>query len=263
MKKLFAVFITALLVVAFTVPADAAMRNFKIYVYKAETGEELSDASKATKLTDNVAYAVYQYSSTSRSNTRETLYSDRNQTALTSDPWVTESTFDDTASIEFWCDPTESGDEKVRILVIDVANGFSTWVTATYDETHTVIIDERPNIQHVLTFPVSDSETAIMTANTTTDYGIDMKPGTLIMDAFFDITTAGGSSTSDLGDGGDEDLWIDNLATTSVGLAHDDVFDTAFQYITENPAAAKKSVYYKWGTDSFDGFVNIVFTVVR
>lgn len=255
--------ILALIVFCLTLamPAQAALRHFKLYVYKATSSDQLNDPQKATRLTDNVAYVVTRYSSTIRSYIRETLYSDRGVTSLSQTQWVAESTFDDTGTIDFWVDPAESGDTKVRILVIDVANGYSWAGDITYNVDHTIIIDEVPGYLHMLTFPWD----ATADPSTKTDTGVDLRPGCLVTDAWAEVVTVGTAAT--VAGAGSPSLgyttgheYVSTISTASAGMIQDDVFDSAFQMAT---VGTFQSLYWFIGigynTVSPAGYWNILF----
>jgi len=262
-KKFLGILALVVFCLAIAVPSQAALRHFKLYVYKATSSDQLNNPQKATRLTDNVAYVVTRYSSTVRSYVRETLYSDRNKTALSQTQWVAESTFDDTGTIDFWVDPTESGDIKVRILVIDVANGYSWAGDIAYNVDHTIIIDEVPGYLHMLSFPWD------ATADDTTkhDTGVDLRPGCLIVDAWAEVVTvATGSAAADAGAGsvslgystGIE--YVSTIDTATAGMIQDDTFDTAFQMVS---VSAFQSLYWYIGigtnTVSPAGYWNLLF----
>lgn len=263
MKK-FLIYITILVVaLLFAMPTQAAVRHFELSVYKATASNQLDDPQKATLLTDDVSYSVFAYSSTTvKSSTRESLFSDNGVTSLGQDPWVAETTFESTDSIDFYCDPTESSDATVRLLVVDKANGYSTWADVTYNIDHTIIINEVPGILHVLTIPFwSDKDTGTDTA---VDTGVDLHPSVLLVDAYIDVhvvtTTAG---TIDVGSTDSTNAYISGLATSSLGFVQDDVFDTAMQFLTFAAGVDDRSIKYVQRdpdpTQSADGLINILF----
>jgi len=267
MKKYLSFLIVFLLAVMFFVtPASAVLRHFTLTVYKATATEQLNDPLKATRLTSNVVYTVYASGVTAPSQ-RETLYSDNQGTAKVSNPWVSAALFaaDGGGSVDFWCDPTATDDKTVEILVIDSAAGCSEWIKAQFDKHHTVVIDERRGQLSLLTIPSSStvSTTAFISgvtkAATSIYLTIDLAPGTLIQDVFLDITAAGaGQASMDLGTGASATAYISSLDTFTAGFVQDDVFDTAFQYVTKDPAVNLQKLYLRWGTDSWDGFINIL-----
>lgn len=191
-KKLFATMAAVALIggLVFTANADAALRHFKLDVYKATTERGLFDISFATKLTDNVSYAVYQWNNrTTKPITREATYSNTAGTELLSNPWVAESTFDDTGTIDFYADPTYSDDKTVYLLVVDLANGFSWSGPVTYDKDKTIIIDERPGQVHTLMIPgLATGRGAVLTATNTASYtGVYVQAGTRVVDAWVEV----------------------------------------------------------------------------
>uniref|UniRef100_A0A6M3IHJ1 Uncharacterized protein n=1 Tax=viral metagenome TaxID=1070528 RepID=A0A6M3IHJ1_9ZZZZ len=262
MKRLLTAIAALIFVCVLALPAHAALRHFTLSVYKATSEQALMDPSRATLLTDNVAYTVFVYSSTSKSNTRETLYSDTSRTSLAQDPWVAESTFDDTGTIAFYCDPTETGDAKVRLLVVDVARGFSWSGDVQYNKDHAIIIDQRAGILHQLTFPISDSSSLGPTGGgiaKSADMGVTLSPGIAIVNAYVNLFAAASSASSIDGLVGTQ--WV--LTSTDVyrcgaGPATDDMWAAGFIiYITDS--AATNKFYMAVSGDSVDGLINLMF----
>lgn len=272
-NKIFKAFIGFFVVAVFlAAQVDAATRAFKLSVYKAENEQELSDSQRATRLTDDVYYWVFQYSSTTKSSTRETIYSDKSGTTIPMDPWVDEATYDNTGDIRFYCDPTESGDAQVYLHVVDAANGFSWSGPVQYNKHKTIIIDERSGIQHMLTIPFW-SDTSIATG-IEVDTGVNMHPGSLIHDAHVVVHIASYAGTT----GGSLDVGFlksegsttgaDFIASQDISSTlwyHDDVFDTAMQHVSEDGTYRSVSyTQYSSATGgqeaSGDGLINILFT---
>ena len=48
----------------------------------------------------------------------------------------------------FRCDPTETTDTYVDLIVVDQAGGYTAFVEDFDEYTHSIIIDERPNVRH-------------------------------------------------------------------------------------------------------------------
>lgn len=261
-KKLLTLIAVIAIVFALAVPqADAALRHFKLDVYKATTAQGLYDISYATRLTDNVYYSVYRYHATTPSGTRETLYVDKAGTALGSNPWVSEGFFDNTGTIDFYCDPNESGDSKVRLLVIDAVSGKSVWMTAEYDKDHTVIIDERPGVIHMLTLPLSSTSVKMWGAATsngdTKDTGINFALNTTVLDMYVDVTAAAASTSSfDCGSKSAPAAYARKIWTYTVGLQSSNRLITGDTMITTDSDYA--DIVVTWTTDSPDGFLNLL-----
>jgi hypothetical protein len=241
-KKWFSIFIALGLVLMFVGMSEARLRHFKIDVYKALTNDALSDIERCTKLTDDVHYLVTVHSGTTVPTTIETIYSDKGLTAMAQEPWVLESTFDDKGYIEFWCDPTESGDAQVRLLVTDAARGFSWTGSVHYRKDKKIIINEIPGIVHQLTIAWGGADASRDNVDTL----VDLSPGMLIIDAYVYITSVGvGTDVSpSLGYRGSEQAYIASVSSAAIGMSHDDVFDTAFQMVTRDATDARKDIYY-------------------
>ena len=191
--KLFAVIFTVLsLLVA--VPAQAALQDMWAYVYKWE-GKVNSDGTMAlTRLTSGVTFKVLAHGST----TAETLYefADPALTSLTNP--VTTTNFASATvcnkRVAFKVDPTDSTDDRyVDLIVVDTAGGYTAFIDHFDKYTHTVVIDERPNVIHHGMIWFGASTTSVV------DTGIDFQLYTFIQDVQVDVVTVASAKTLDVG----------------------------------------------------------------
>jgi len=183
MKKLFTFLTVFLVLAAFCVaPADAAVQHFIAKVYKQTTER----ADQLTEITSNITYQVLA----TDSDTEETLYSD---TALTSKTnAVTTTVFNTQDRIDFYCDPTDSGDVQVDLVVTHTDGGFSVFVEDFDIYTHSIVIDERPNILHHGMVLFEDADGA------STDTGVDFLPDTVIFNMAVEVVTIDNGQVIDI-----------------------------------------------------------------
>jgi hypothetical protein len=173
MKKLFT-FLTIFMVLAlFVAPADAALQHFVAKVYKQTTER----ADQLTLITSGITYQVLA----TDSDTEETLYSDEARTAMVN--VVTTTVFNTLDRIDFYADPTDSGDLQVDLIVTDTNGGYSVFVEDFDPYTHTIVIDERPNILHHGIVPFLDI------AGTAVDTGVNFLPDTMITLVCVEVVT--------------------------------------------------------------------------
>jgi len=136
---------TVLLVMVMVFPAFAAMQDFHATVHRWSGNYDSDGSPGLTKATTGITYKVLA----TRSNTAETLYAygSRNLTAKTNP--VTATVFATDKEVSFRCDPTDAtSDRYVDLIVTDTVGGYSQVVKNFDRYTHTIVIDERPNIKH-------------------------------------------------------------------------------------------------------------------
>ena len=155
--------------------------------------------------------------------------------------------------VRFRVDPTETNDRYVDLMVVDQDGGFMTYVEDFDEYTHTIIIDERPNIWHhgAMWYYASTGAAALLT-------GIEINRNTIIRTMAIEVVTLDDGETIDVGltaagTDGDADGFIDGSAVATVGYwdvkrhidpaltdAQDGVHglssgDSKFHYTTEHP----------------------------
>lgn len=176
MKKLF-VFL-AVLAIVFSVavaPAQAVWRDMWAYVYSWDGTLNADGRMNLTRLTSGVTFKVLQRNS----DTAETLYVYRSD-ALTSltNPVSTTNFASSTYcndKVTFRVDPGETNDIYVDVIVVDTSGGYTAFIEDFTDRVHTIVIDERPNVQHTGCIWY-----AIPAVATETDSGIDFDYDTAI-----------------------------------------------------------------------------------
>lgn len=149
MKRFWTTLFTLVLVVAFAFPVQAAWKDMHATVYKWTGGYNQDGSPGLTRITSGITFKVLQRG---QNDTRETLYkfNDNYFTSLTNPVSATNfaSASYCAGEIKFRVDPTESNDRYVDVLVVDTAGGYSVTVQDFDVYTHTIVIDERPNVIH-------------------------------------------------------------------------------------------------------------------
>lgn len=177
----------------------------------ADTG---SGRVELTKITSGVTYKVLAVNA----DTSETLYvyDDQAFTSLTNP--VTTTNFNSPDRVQFRTDPTDSStDRYVDLIVVDTAGGYTAFVEDFDKYTHTIVINERPNIQHhgVIWWSYSSAVEV--------DTGIDFDYDTRIEGVSLEVVTVDASATVDVGllstgTNGDADGFLDGVSTTTAGI---------------------------------------------
>lgn len=186
MKKLFKIALILAVAFALVVPAHAEYRDMWAKVYSWDG--RISDTGQMvlSEITTGVTYAVLMKDS---SATIETLYAygDADITALANP--VTGTNFASSSSgkegVRFRVDPTETGDLVVDLMVTDQAGGYSAFVEDFGIYTHTIVIDERPNVIHH-GYAFIDTGTA----STDIDTGINFDRPSIIHDMIVEVGLA-------------------------------------------------------------------------
>jgi len=194
--KRFKLFTLALAAVFFliAVPAQAVLQDMQASVYKWEGGMGSDGKAVLTKIDSGITFDVLAVNS----NTRETLYYPGKTTSLTNP--VTTTNFASTSvsnkRVAFRVDPTDaSTDRYVDVIVTDTNGGYSVFVENFDKYTHTIVIDERPNVLHhgIMWFTyAAGSATAI-------DTGVNFLPKTFIQDVRVEVITVDSAETINVG----------------------------------------------------------------
>jgi hypothetical protein len=185
------ILVFALAILPFTpAPASAAWSDMWADVFSWDGGMNGDGTMKLTKITSGVTYQVLAVGA----DTEETLYA-YNDNAFTSfSNVVTTTYFNVSDRVQFRVDPTDStSDRYVDLIVVDTAGGFTAFVEDFDKYTHTIVIDERPNVMHhgVIWFAPSD--------NSATDTGVNFLPDTAILDVLLEVVTVDASETISVG----------------------------------------------------------------
>ena len=262
MRKLLTIVLAIGLIFAFTLPASAAWKDMWAYVYTWNGGMNSDGTMKLTRQTTNITFLVLEKDYV---DTLETIYLFGDDRIVTTGmggsdqlgnprPAVTGTNFASATvcggKVAFRVDPTESGDRYVDLMVVDQDGGFMTYVEDFDEYTHTIIIDERPNIWHhgAMWYYASTGAAALLT-------GIEINRNTIIRTMAIEVVTLDSSETIDVGltaagTNGDADGFIDGQTLGTVGYwdirrqtqvdTQDGVYglssgDSKFHWTSENP----------------------------
>jgi len=181
------------------------------------------------------------------------------------DRWVTASTFASTTycggQVYFWTDPTDAtNDRYVDLIVTDTVGGFTTFVKNFDKYTHTIVIDERPNIEHHGIVPFKADSTSAKST------GVYFPVYTRIKNVVLEIInasagTSAGTTGLNVGNASTSTGYInqENLGTTGfikTSLASTGAFMQTGGVIYQSGyiATAITSIYYTAGTtEGIDG----------
>ena len=218
------IFTTIMLTLALfvAVPAQAAIQDMWAYVYSWKGGMNGDGTLVLTRLTSGVTFKVLAIDS----DTAETLYYP-NTPAMTSltNPVTTTNFAAATVCndrVAFAVDPTDAtNDRYVDLIVVDATGGGYTAFVENFDKyTHTIVIDERPNIVHLGTIWFGASSTSEI--NT----GVTFESDTFIKDVRVEVVTVASAISIDVGilssgTGGDADGFRANVLITTAGYVAD------------------------------------------
>ena len=191
MKKYLTILFAALMVFVLSGLADAAQKRFTAQVYKFDGTKQVA-GSPGTLITTGITYKVLQRNT----DTSETLLAPIGPTgsAVTSktNP-VTTTVFAVDGKIDFVCDPAETLDTYVDLIVVDTNGGFTAVVEDFTNNNHTIIINETPGIVHqgCIWFGVS--------SNVATDTGVNFLADTMVMDVRVEVVTVDSGMTLSVG----------------------------------------------------------------
>lgn len=224
MRKFIKFFTVISLAALLFVPvSQAEFRDMWAQVYTWDGRMDSRGNMELVAVTSGITYQVLQ----GNSDTIETLYEygDQLYTSMTN-PVTTSAYASSTISqcgggkICFKVDPGHTDDLIVDIIVVNTAGGYSHVAKGITDKDHTIVIDERPNIQHhgVIWF----------TANSAveTDTGIDFDYDTMIHDVRVETVTTDSGETLDVGilsggTGGDANGFIALRSVHTAGYTTD------------------------------------------
>jgi len=220
MRK-FKVFALAFTLLAFFVaaPAQAALQDMWAQVYAWKGGMNSDGSATLTKITSGITFKVLAINS----DTAETTYVYGGSTALTNP--VTTANFESATVcnklVRFRVDPTDAtNDRYVDLIVVDTVGGYTAFVEDFDKYTHSIIIDERPNLVHHGMIWFGASSTSEI--NT----GITFAPDTFIQDVRVEVVTVASGVTLDVGilssgTGGDVDGFRKGVLLTTAGYVKD------------------------------------------
>lgn len=183
-KRIWIGLLSLVLIVAFAFPAMAVWKDMHATVYKWTGGYNQDGSPGLTRLTSGVIVSVLKYGNDSL---LETLYvADSQKFTSLANP-ITATLFASSSycngEVAFRVDPAESGDAKVDLIVTDTSGGYTAVVQGFNEYTHTIIIDERPNVVHHGQVRFSYSTTD------QTSTGITLLSGALLHKIITSVTT--------------------------------------------------------------------------
>lgn len=212
MKKIWSVLIAFLLSVLIAVPVMAESQDMWATVYK-DTGKIGADGRTVlTEVTTGITYRVLA----TGADTDETITSYGGSTSKTNP--VTSTVYGtDGGLIKFRTDPTDSTyDRYVDLIVRDNTGGFSAVIKNFDKYTHTVVIDERPGVEHtcIAWFSYAASSAATST-------GVTFPINTYIKDARVEVVTADPGITINVGTSDTAAGFRTGLSLASTGFVKD------------------------------------------
>lgn len=193
MKRFTVIFLLLAAIFCFAAgPALAEPQDMWAAVYRHKGVMNTDGTPVLEKISSGVTFKVLAVDA----DTAETLTYYGGTTSLTNPVTTTNFAADAVCGdrVAFRVDPTDSStDRYVDLIVVDTAGGFTTFVENFDKYQHSIVIDERPNIQHhgVIWFAASD--------NTATDTGVDFLPDTAIHDVLVEIVTVDATETISIG----------------------------------------------------------------
>jgi hypothetical protein len=270
--KLAVLVIAALLtlVVVNTPITHAAFSDMWADVY-ADTGKINARGEKElTKITSGITYQVLAVGA----DTEETLYVYNDASLTAYGNVVTTTYFNVVDRVQFRVDPTDStNDRYVDLIVTNTAGGYTAFVEDFDKYTHTIVIDQRPNVMHHGCIPI------LFNNNVETDTGIDFDYDTLIHFVTHEVVTVDATETIDIGTlstgtDGDANGFIAagltsvagyplvTLALSGALMDNATNFDPDGHYII---SATEQSLTYTCsaGSDTFAGYIHYFFTRMR
>ena len=237
--------LTMILALLIAVPAQAALQDMWAYVYKWE-GKANADGTMAlTRLTSGVTFKVLAHGS----NTAETTYvfGSNALTALTN-PITTTNFASATVCndrVAFRVDPTDATDDRyVDLIVVDTDGGYTAFIEHFDKYTHTIVIDERPNVVHhgMIWFG------AATTSEVNT--GIALKVRTFVQDVRVEVVTVASAISIDVGlgpsasTGGATAGFRTDVLLTTAGFPNDTGVITAGASVDYVPASTYGTLLY-------------------
>jgi len=210
------------MMLSFPVTGHSAAKDMWAYVYSWDGKMNTDGKMVLTRITSGVTYVVLQTNSLATLETL-TYYNNPNNTSLANP--VTGTNFaSDTISgdmIAFRCDPSETNDTAVDLIVVDQTGGYTAFVEDFDQYTHTVIIDERAGVRHH-----GCAFIATGGSSTETDTGIDFEDVSVIEYMMVEIGTPISGGTTPLldvgllssGTNGDSDGFLNDCSLATAGF---------------------------------------------
>ncbi len=238
-KKLLMIVTALMLVFILVSPVQAASRDMWAQVYSWDGSINASGRLELTEITTGVIFQVLK----TTNGLMETLteYNDSTATSLTNPVSTTNyalgTVMKSAGVLSFRTDPTDAGDENVDLVVVDTAGGYTTFVEDFNRYDHTIIIDERPGIQHIGMVPVF-----FLAGGTEVDTGVDFDYHTLIHDVKAMVTVVDAAETIDIGTlssgtAGDANGFRSLVSVATAGIPTDTAVITAGTNLDYSPVS--------------------------
>lgn len=185
-KTLIKIALAVMIIFSFVAPANAVMLDFWAKVYAWDGTMTSKGNAVLTERNTGITFAVVMNNATA---TLETLYVYNNPRMISLANPVTGTDFADNAKggdmVAFKVAPSETNELLVDVIVVDQVGGFTAFVKDFSINDHTIVIDERANIEHHgVAFIVTT------TSSTETDTGIKFIKPTLISDMLIEVGLA-------------------------------------------------------------------------
>ena len=216
-------------------PAQAVLQDMQASVYKWTGGMGSDGKAVLTLIESGITFKVLAIDS----NTAETTYYPKKTTSLTNP--VTTTSFASTSicnkKVAFRVDPTDATyDRYVDLIVVDTVGGYTAFVENFDQYTHSIVIDERPNVVHHGMIWFGAASTSEI--NT----GINFPPNTMVQDVRVEVVTIATAITLDVGllssgTGGDADGFRKGVLLTTAGYVKDTAVITAGVSVAYVPAS--------------------------
>jgi len=219
MKKRFSILTAFLLILLVAAPSFAAIQDMSASVMRWSGNYNADGSPGLSRATTGITYQVLAKGS----DTAETLYAFGSKSLASKTNPITTTVFATDGEIRFRIDPTDSTtDRYVDLIVTDTVGGYSTFVKNFDRFTHTVVIDERPNIEHHGLIWWTDSTTNEKST------GINFLADTMISDVRVETVTTTVSGTLDVGlQTYDSDGLRNDISTATAGYTADTGFITS------------------------------------
>ena len=204
-KKLFTIFVLLAFLVGsvFSLSAYAANKDMWAYVYRWKGGIDGDGTLKLERIRESIQFRVLQRNSDSQETLLEYLTTTSMSNPVDRDRYSSRAYMKADDVLSFRADPTESGDRYVDLIVTDSSGGFTRFYEDFDESTHTIVIDERPNVTHWGTTWFGGSthwNTTLDTLRVDTD--VDFLYDTLIEDVRVEVLVASSGDTIHVGLGG-------------------------------------------------------------
>ena len=223
MKRLFKLLTALMLVFILAAPVQAGLKDMWAQVYSWDGDISANGQMELTKVETGITFQVLKTTTGLMETCYE--YNDPTMTALvnpvTTTSYALGTIMKAAGVLSFRTDPTAADDESVDLVVVDTAGGYTAFVEDFTRYDHTIVIDERPGIQHVGMVPV-----LFLASSAEVDTGVDFDYHTLIHDVKVMTTVLDAGVTVDVGTlsggtNGNANGFIDGVSTAATGIPTD------------------------------------------